>query len=355
MSWRNPAKLLKQINNRDRAFLPKLPDWGRARQGWWRYFLCSKSIEIPSGSILGLALAGMLLGVACAPTPPNPLEAKDSSIGYNGRSEPGDLEKIEVLNIAVIPWQSSGKHEAKIEILADYLQEALDIPVNIQITKDYDTSVDLLVEGKVQMAYLGPFTYVKAKQRNPQLEPIVAHIEKSTGRPWYSSTIVVDADRGINKLEDLKGKRFSFVNQSSTSGYLVPSAEFKKIGLFPERDFAAIAYGGSHDKNTAALAAGEVDAIAIDKATLNRARGSGLLPPESYKVIWESDPIPNSPIVISSQLLSEFKLSLKKALINAPVGVVDVSGSDSDGYTLVRNEDYEVIRELQQLIEVKSK
>ncbi|NER34048.1 MAG: phosphate/phosphite/phosphonate ABC transporter substrate-binding protein [Oscillatoria sp. SIO1A7] len=305
-------------------------------------------------SIVAIALAGTILGVACAPTPPNPLESEGSSIRPKP-SEANDSEKIEVLNIAVIPWQSSGKHEAKIEILADYLQEALKVPVNIQITKDYDTSVDLLVEEKVQMAYLGPFTYVKAKERNPQLEPIVAHIEKSTGRPWYSSTIVVQTDSGINKVEDLKDKRFGFVSQSSTSGYLVPSGEFKKIGLVAERDFAAIAYAGSHDKNTAALVAGKVDAIAIDKATLDRARDSGLLPPEGYKVIWESDPIPNSPIVISSRLSSQFKFALKKALIDAPSVVVDVSGSQSDGYTLVGDEDYEIIRQLQELMKLDSK
>ena len=302
-------------------------------------------------SILAIALAGTILGVACTP---NPLESEGSSISTKP-SEANDSGKIEVLNIAIIPWQSSGKHEAKIEILADYLQSALKVPVNIEITKDYDTSVDLLVEGKVQMAYLGPFTYVKAKERNPQLEPIVAHIEKSTGRPWYSSTIVVKTDSGINKVEDLKNKRFGFVSQSSTSGYLVPSGQFKKIGLVAERDFAAINYAGSHDKNVDALAAGKIDAIAIDKATLLRARDSGLIPPEGYKVIWESDPIPNSPIVISSMLSSQFQLTLKKALINAPEGVVSVGGSESDGYTLVRDEDYETIRQLQELLELKYK
>ncbi len=38
--------------------------------------------------------------------------------------------------------------------------------------------------GQVEVADLGPLAYIKAKQRNSDLEPIVAHIEKTTGRPW---------------------------------------------------------------------------------------------------------------------------------------------------------------------------
>jgi phosphonate transport system substrate-binding protein len=258
--------------------------------------------------------------------------------------------QLERLNVAVIPHRASEDAEEKIARLADYLQATLGLPVNIQLTEDYDTSIDLLVAGKVEMAYLGPFSYVKAKQRNPNLEPIVAHIEKNTGRPWYTSTIIVNIDSGIERIEDLKWKRFGFVSQSSTSGYLFPSAQLKQSGLNPEQDFIEIKYSGSHNNNAAALAAGEVDAIAIDKSTYLLAKESGTLPESQYRMIWESTPIPNSPIVISSQLPESFKLELKKALINAPTGLVAIGGSNADGYTLVRDKDYEPIRQVQTLL-----
>ncbi|NES08069.1 MAG: phosphate/phosphite/phosphonate ABC transporter substrate-binding protein [Okeania sp. SIO2F4] len=246
-------------------------------------------------------------------------------------SDVSQTGKISQLKIAVIPAVSTEEQQKRIQRLDKYLEQELEIPVEIKLTKDYDTTVDFLVSGQVKMAYLGPFTYIKAKQKNPNLEPIVAHIEKTTGRPWYKSVIVTRKDSGINTVQDLIGKRFSFVNKSSTSGFLVPSAYFKTLGIIPEKDFSAVEYAGGHDKNALALEAGKIDAIAIEKPTYIELENQGLLSEDKYKIIWESDPIPNSPIVISTQLPAEFKTTLKKALINAPEGLVGIGGIESAG------------------------
>lgn len=300
-------------------------------------------------SLFVLLLSITLLPIACTLPRENYAGQNSNNPAWERNTTQPQLER---LNIAVIPHRSSEDAEEKIARLADYLQATLGLPVNIQLTEDYDTSIELLVAGKVEMAYLGPFSYVKAKQRNPNLEPIVAHIEKSTGRPWYTSTIIVNIDSGIERIEDLKWKRFGFVSESSTSGYLFPSAHLKQSGLNPDRDFSEIKYAGSHDNNAAALAAGEVDAIAIDKSTYLLAKEAGIIPEYQYRIIWESEPIPNSPIVISSQLPMSFKLELKKALINAPTGLVAIGGGNADGYTLVHDEDYEPIRQVQKLLDL---
>lgn len=296
-----------------------------------------------------LLLSTTLLPVGCTTNPEN----YSSENGNKPAPETDTTQaQLQQLNIAVIPDKSPEKAQEQIAYLADYLQETLGLPVNIQLTKNYDNSIDLIVTGQVEMAYLGPFSYVKAKERNPNLEPIVAHIEKSTGRPWYTSVIVVNTESGIDGIKDLKGKRFSFVSESSTSGYLFPLAYFEKNGINPEQDFSVINYAGSHDNNAAVLAAGEVDAIAVHKSTYLSAKESGSLPEPKYRMIWESEPIPNSPIVISTQLPEAFKVNLKKALINAPTGVIAIGGANADGYTLVQDEDYEPVRQLQKILDV---
>ncbi len=263
-------------------------------------------------------------------------------------------QQLSRLNIAMSPSQSSEEQRQKRQLLADYLQEKLGLSVNIEIPQDYETAIDLIAEGKVQMAYLGPFSYVKARQRNSQLEPLVAYIDKRTGRPWYTSAIVANSEQGIKTIADLKGKRVGFVNQSSTSGYLVPVAHLKSYKIDPDRDFAELKYTGSHNKNAVALESGQVDAIGINKPTYLKAQKSGQLPLEKYQVIWESDPIPNAPIVISRKLPADLKSNLQKALINAPQDLAALSGAKSDGYTLVRDEDYEPIRKLQKILEIET-
>ena len=73
-----------------------------------------------------------------------------------------------------------------------------------------------------------------------------------------------------------------------------------------------------------------VDAIANDKASVLRSQKSGKLAAANYKVIWESKPIPAPPIVINTKKFSPETINkLQQALIDAPVGVVDVSGTES--------------------------
>ncbi len=303
--------------------------------------------------VMLLGLTVTLLNAGCASTS----QGDSQELLGNIPSSPvkklkNSQQQLSSLNIAMSPSQSSEEQRQKRQLLADYLQEQLGLSVNIEIPQDYETAIDLIAEGKVQMAYLGPFSYVKARQRNSQLEPLVAYIDKRTGRPWYTSAIVVNTQSGIKTLEDLKGKRVGFVNQSSTSGYLVPVAYLKSQNIDPEQDFAELQYTGSHNKNALALESGKVDAIGINKPTYLNAQKSGQLPIEKYQVIWESDPIPNAPIVISRQLPHNLKSDLQKALINAPQDLAALSGAKSDGYTLVQDEDYEPIRKLQKILEI---
>lgn len=260
----------------------------------------------------------------------------------------------ETLKIAVIPSRSPEKQKAATKVLAQYLEKSLGQSVSVQVTKDYDAAIDLLVEGKVQMAYLGPLSYVQARQRNSQVEPIVAPIDKLTKRSWFTSVIIANSSHGIKTLKDLKGKRFGFVSKSSTSGYLVPTAALLKQGIDPEKDFTAVSYAGSHDSSVAALVSGNVDAVAADKKSYLDAQKANKIKAQQYKVIWESDPIPTSPIVISRQLSPQFIEKLKQFLLNAPEGTLDL-GVDSDGFTLVKDEDYEPIRQLQTALKTKLK
>ena len=296
-----------------------------------------------------------LLNGACQSQPQNP-QTKNTSVTSTPqvKTETNQEQKLKKLNVALIPSQDSPEQAKQRQKLADYLENALEIPVNFQTTEDYKQTVDLLVSGKVEVAFLSGFTYVQARQRNPQVEPILAPIEKGTDQPWYKSVIVVNAESGISKIEDLKGNSFSFVNPSSTSGYLVPSAYLRTLDINPKQDFTTLQFAGSHNKNINALKTGKVNAITINQPTYLNALKQGKLPANKYKLIWESDPIPNAPIVISSQLPSQFKTDLQKALIDAPKDLIAVSGAKSDGYTLVQDEDYEPIRKLQKFLEQKA-
>ncbi|MGB2924089.1 MAG: phosphate/phosphite/phosphonate ABC transporter substrate-binding protein [Limnothrix sp.] len=262
-----------------------------------------------------------------------------ANVGSNKTAQP-----LEALKITILPDQSGGDRAVNIAELNTYLSESLNIPIEIDIASDYNNAVERLVSGIANMAYLGPLTYVQAKEQDPTIEPLVAPIDSRTGRPWYTSTIVSTIE--IETLEDLQGKRFGFVNNASTSGFLVPRHAFQMMGLNPETDFAEIRYGEAHDKTLQLLLDGEVEAIAIDRSTYRKNVESGVLDPEKYHLIWESEPITNAPIVISKEIPPDLKIELQKALVNAPAGLVSISTDDSAGYTIVQDADYNFVRQL---------
>lgn len=304
-------------------------------------WLLSQRFDCPRKRILSFVLMFCVGSISASCTAPSPKNSSQASL----TSSPLPIAKT--LNVAVIPWQSPEAQKAKLQPLADYLGQKMNRSVNFQITKDYATAVDLLVEGKVEMAYLAALTYIQAHERNASIEPLVLPIDETTGRPWYTSVIVADASKEIKSLQDLKGKRFAFVSPSSTSGFLMPLNALQTKGISPTRDFASIRYPGSHDKTETALAKGDFDAIADDKASFLRAQAAGTLPDANYKIIWESDPIPTPPIVINtSKFTAEEIAQLQQALIDAPVGVVDVSGAKSAGYTLAKDADFEPVRQI---------
>lgn len=300
---------------------------------------------LPVTALSGMCALGLSL-TACTIFPEAEVPSIDSPTAKLAAEAKAELKS---LNVAVIPWQNSAEHEAKLQELAAYLSEQLSIPVNIELTDSYDATVDLLVNGQVHMASLGAFTYLQARDRNPNVEPIVVAIDKDSGRPWYTSVMVVRADSGITSLEDAAGKRFSFVSDSSTSGFLVPTYNFQQMGIVPEEYFASVEFSGGHNTSIERLVAGEVDAIVTESLNFDReSQPGGLLASGDYQVVWESEPIPNGPIVISSEIPDAVKIELQKVLIDAPEGLMSASGGRSAGYTVAEDADYDSIRALKQ-------
>lgn len=238
---------------------------------------------------------------ACTPTS-NPAESSPSHTQtLDPQRDPQSSSiKIDTLKIAIIP--ASGNRPEAYQELESYLSEALGLPVTVEFSESYEKTIQDLVNEDVYLAYLGPFSYVKAKQQNSALEPVVTSIQGDTGRPWYTSLIVTRRETGIQSLEAIRGKRFGFVNQSSTSGFLVPTGAFKALSLDPMTDFAGVEFTGGHDKSLAALLAGTVDAIAINNTLYREAIEAGKITEAEVPILWESDPIPGSPIVINTKL-----------------------------------------------------
>lgn len=255
-------------------------------------------------------------------------------------------ENIESLKIGVIPTQSFEEQQQMIKPLEEYLEESLGKGVNFQVASDYKQVVQWLLDGKIDIAYLAAVSYLEALEAGAEIKPLVAPINKFTGRPWYRAAIVVKVDSNIKNLQHLRDKRFAFVNKYSTSGYLIPFAALSELGINPQQDFKQVVYLGTHAQVLEALENGDIDAVATNVPYFLKQQKIGKLKAEEFRVIWESPPIPPSLIVVSKKLPTDTIKQLKISFLNTPEGIEDIFGSKSAGYTSVENADYTQIRAL---------
>ena len=167
----------------------------------------------------------------------------------------------QVLRVTTIPEEAATEQVRKFTPIADYLGKRLGMKVEFTPVSDYPAAVEALVNRKVDLAWLGGFTYVQANIRSGGKIVPIAQREEDTK---FQSVFIAKTDSGIRSLKDLKGRQISFGSQSSTSGHLMPRHFLLEAGLNPEKDFRRIAYSGAHDATIASVVSGKVDAAALD-------------------------------------------------------------------------------------------
>ena len=172
----------------------------------------------------------------------------------------------QVLRVTAIPDESPTELARKAAPLMKYLEAKLGVKVEYTPVTDYAAVVESLATKKLDLAWLGGFTFVQAKIRTGGTAiPIVQREEDARFTSKY-----VTADPAIKTLADLKGKTFAFGAPSSTSGSLMPRFFLQQAGLNPEKDFKNVAFSGAHDATVAFVAAGKAEAGVLNASVWDK-------------------------------------------------------------------------------------
>jgi len=249
----------------------------------------------------------------------------------------------DALTVGLIPSEDSRAMIANSQVMMDMLAKALGMPVKPFVAADYNGVIEALRSKRLDVAYLGPFSYVLGTTV-ADIEAFAVAETKKAGRTSYHSLIVARKDSGIKTVADLKGKTFAFVDPTSTSGHLFPKAGLIKAGFNPDKDFGRVIFSGSHDSNAVAVQNKKIDAVAIADRILDAAIAKGLAKREDLQVVWTSDPIPESPTVWRKDL----DPGLKKRVQAAFLEVKDIPWSDQgllNGFHPTNDAAYNIIRE----------
>ena len=188
----------------------------------------------------------------------------------------------QVLRVSAIPDEAPTELQRKFKPLGAYLEEKTGMKVEFTPVTDYAASVEGLINNKLDMVWFGGFTFVQANARSKgQVIPIVQREEDEKFKSVFITT-----HKDINKLEDLKGKTFSFGSESSTSGHLMPRSFLLGAKVNPDTDMKRIAFSGAHDATVAAVAGGKVDAGALNISVWEKLVSQNKVDPKEVRVFF---------------------------------------------------------------------
>lgn len=212
--------------------------------------------------------------------------------------------------------------------LANYLQQETGITTELTILEDSDELLAMFHDRRLDMAYLGGYEYVLAHDRD-QAVPLA--IRDADLR--YTSLIIVRADSPARRPEDLRGKRFAFLGQLSTSGHLMPREFLNERGIEPEQFFGETLYSGVPDATALWVRDGRVDAGIISREAFARLLATRQITERDVRVLWETPAYADYVWTVQGDLDPRLQAQIQDRLLAlasdepAPLAILEAAGA----------------------------
>jgi len=255
------------------------------------------------------------------------------------------------IKMAMVPSLDTQKLVASGDRLAQLLEKKTGLKYEITVPTSYTAVITAMGAGTVDVGWLSPIPYVIAHDRY-NVQVVLRTVRDNSDRYW--SFIIARTDTGINKLADLKGKRFAYGDPVSTSGAIYPKHLIRASGYDPEKFFSEVIYAGAHDRVVMAVYNKQVDAGAIYGGINTDAREKVIkaLPDvmTKTKVIAKSIEIPNDTVSVRAGLPPAIVRKIVDGLIavsKSPEGkkaVFDLYGIE--GFVPAKDADYDSVRKV---------
>lgn len=238
------------------------------------------------------------------------------------------------INLGVLGGENSTAQIGNNQCVKTFLEDETGAAVNIRNASDYSAVIQGLLGDQVDLVLnMSPKSFASVYLKDSsKVELVGITTDDTDNSKGYHSVILVKADSPYQKLEDLKGKVFSFADPDSTSGFLIPNNQFQqKLGGNMDNQFNGffkkVGFSGGHEQDILGVLNGQFDgAVTWTSMVGNREDGysAGALRKvknngfddlmSNVRIIWESPLIPNGPTIVRGNMDQTLKQNLIAAV-----------------------------------------
>ena len=238
----------------------------------------------------------------------------------------------------------------KYDLLLKYIENKLEQPITIIQKQTYDEVNQLLKEGKVDLAFICSLSYVIGTNEG-YMEDIAT--TKIDGKDLYRAYVITHKNSEFYTLDDLKGKRFAFVDPYSYTGKLALLDMLDQRGYTADRFFEDTFFTYSHDYSVSAVARGVVDAATVDGITFDMLLQIENEDALQIKIIEKGPWAGAPPIVVSHKIDPKLKEDIKDIILSLnddPTGQLILNELMIEEYVPINRDNYQPIRDVLHLM-----
>jgi phosphonate transport system substrate-binding protein len=259
------------------------------------------------------------------------------------------------VRIALVPSQEAGKIITSTNKLIEFLTAQTGYSFVTYTPSNYIVAVEAFGSNKADIGFLNTFSYILAHSKYGA--EAVLKIVRRNGDTTYGGQFLTYVGSGIDSVQQLEGKRVAFVDPASASGYILPKARLKELGVKPAQEVfaqrhdnvvmmiyqhrvdAGAAYYSDPDKQTGELQ----DAIALVLKQYPDAA-------QKIKTIGFTERIANDPVIVRKDFPPEMKsriIAAIRAFAERPDGKKALIGLYGiEGLLPCQDSDYQQLRNM---------
>ena len=211
-------------------------------------------------------------------------------------------------------------------------------------------SFDGFGNGEIDAGFICGLPYVQLARQTPSpvqlLAAPVIRGDRYAGRPIYFSDVIVQRDSPVRTFADLRGRPWAYNDPDSHTGYNLTRHHLLAMGE-TRGFFRRVIEAGFHQRAIRMVAAGEVDAAAIDSQVLAIELRDHPDLAEELRVIAALGPSTIQPVVAARHLSDDVKAALRTALLRLadhPAARKELDRGFVERFAPITDSDYDDIR-----------